>query len=189
MHTKTTAPATVVPGSATVGVSPVHVLTDEARSALRATVALDPSINAASVVIEYSRQFGEQDFVALASTLRTSVEAVSASGTRPTEEMLLAQAHALQAIFTDLARRASVKIDPKHTEGYLRMALKAQNQCRMTLETLATIRNPPLVIARQANINNGGQQQVNNVGQPVRSAPVRQSGTDSFEKNRTIGAM
>jgi len=32
----------------------------------------------------------------------------------------------------------------------------------MTLETLATIKNPPVVFARQANINNGGQQQVNN---------------------------
>ena len=42
------------------------------------------------------------------------------------------------------------------------MAMKAQNQCRMTLETLGTINNPPAVFAKQANINNGGQQQVNN---------------------------
>ena len=42
----------------------------------------------------------------------------------------------------------------------MRMAMKAQNQCRMTLETLATIKNPPVVFAKQANINNGGQQQV-----------------------------
>jgi hypothetical protein len=43
----------------------------------------------------------------------------------------------------------------------MRMALKAQNQCRMTLETLATIKNPPAVFARQANIADGPQQ-VNN---------------------------
>jgi len=42
------------------------------------------------------------------------------------------------------------------------MALKAQNQCRMTLKTLATIKNPHVEFARQANINNAGQQQVNN---------------------------
>ena len=39
----------------------------------------------------------------------------------------------------------------------------------MTLETLATIKNPPVVFARQANINNGGQQQVNNGAQPMDS--------------------
>jgi hypothetical protein len=49
----------------------------------------------------------------------------------------------------------------------MRMAMRAQNQCRMTLETLATIKNPPVVYAKQANINNGGQQQVNNGVEPT----------------------
>jgi hypothetical protein len=40
----------------------------------------------------------------------------------------------------------------------MRMALKAQSQCRQTLETLATIKNPPVVFARQANIAQGPQQ-------------------------------
>ena len=44
----------------------------------------------------------------------------------------------------------------------MRMAMKAQSQCRMTIETLATLKNPQVVFAKQANINNGGQQQVNN---------------------------
>jgi hypothetical protein len=43
----------------------------------------------------------------------------------------------------------------------MRMALKAQNQCRMTLETLSNIKNPPVIYAKQANIANGPQQ-VNN---------------------------
>jgi hypothetical protein len=71
----------------------------------------------------------------------------------------------LQAIFMSLARRAANQEYLKQWEAYLRMALKAQNQCRMTLETLATIKNPPVVYAKQANINNGGQQQVNNGAQ------------------------
>ena len=41
------------------------------------------------------------------------------------------------------------------------MAYKAQNQCRMTSETLSTIKNPPVVYAKQANIAHGPQQ-VNN---------------------------
>lgn len=52
----------------------------------------------------------------------------------------------------------------------MRIALKAQNQSRMTLETLAAIKNPPVVFAKQANINQGnGNQQVNN-GTPAPDA-------------------
>jgi hypothetical protein len=39
----------------------------------------------------------------------------------------------------------------------MRLALKAQSQCRTTAETLAVMRNPP-VFARQANVVNGPQQ-------------------------------
>jgi hypothetical protein len=44
----------------------------------------------------------------------------------------------------------------------MRLALKAQSQCRATLETLSVVKNPPSVaFVRQANIANGPQQ-VNN---------------------------
>lgn len=43
----------------------------------------------------------------------------------------------------------------------MRLALRAQSQCRATLETLAVITNPPMVFAKQANFT-GGPQQVNN---------------------------
>jgi hypothetical protein len=49
------------------------------------------------------------------------------------------------------------------------MAMKAQNQRRMTLETLATIKNPPVLIARQANINNGASSRSTTM--PVRLIP------------------
>ena len=74
-----------------------------------------------------------------------------------------------------LARRASAQDYMKNMEACLRMALKAQNQCRMTLETLATIKNPPVVFARQMNVANGPRQ-VNNCGAPhhaVNPAQVR----------------
>jgi len=51
-------------------------------------------------------------------------------------------------------------------EVHMRLALEAQNQCRMTLETLATIKNPPTVFARQANIAHRPQQ-VNNAMMPA----------------------
>ena len=73
------------------------------------------------------------------------------------------------AIFNELARRAALNMAeyPNATEIYLRLALKAQSQCRATLETLAAIKNPPIVYARQANVTTGPQQ-VNN-GMPVPS--------------------
>jgi hypothetical protein len=50
-------------------------------------------------------------------------------------------------------------------ETYLRLALKAQAQCRATLETLAEVKNPkPPTFVRQQNV--AYQQQVNN-GDPA----------------------
>ena len=46
-------------------------------------------------------------------------------------------------------------------ETFLRLALKAQAQCRCTLEALSNIKNPPVVFAKQANISQG-HQQINN---------------------------
>ncbi len=137
---------------------------DSEKSQAMAKMALRPSVNAAVVMVSYGKPLGiaEDDIAALMDRLGEDVQDVWAGDMKRAEAMLFGQAHALQAIFMNLARRATTQEYLKQWEAYLRMALKAQNQCRMTLETLATIKNPPVVIARQANINNGGQQQVNN---------------------------
>ncbi len=55
-------------------------------------------------------------------------------------------------------------------EIYMRLALKAQSQCRATLETLAAIKNPaPVTFVKQANVAHGPQQ-VNNGPQPPAEA-------------------
>ena len=124
---------------------------------------LRSSVNAACVVEQYGREtFGELDTGALSASLSDGISSVNDGDMRQVEGMLFAQAVALQTIFTNMARRAPKQDLMAHWEAYMRMAMRAQNQCRMTLETLATIKNPPVVFARQANINNGGQQQVNN---------------------------
>jgi hypothetical protein len=138
---------------------------DKERADAFAALALKPSVNAAAVMVEYTKPLGNQDLGALARGLSDGIKEVWGGDMKGAEAMLYGQAHALQTIFMNLARRATSQEYLKQWETYLRMALKAQNQCRMTLETLATIKNPPVVIARQANINNGGQQQVNNMEQ------------------------
>src|SRR6185437_3352262 len=67
-------------------------------------------------------------------------------------------------------------------ETYMKLALRAQNQARMTLETLATIKNPPVVFAKQANIANN--QQVNN-GDAV---PVAHAGEMENPPNKLLEA-
>ena len=121
-----------------------------------------PEVSAAGVIENWQKD--THDVNALADELGKQVEAVNGGDLRRAEGLLIAQAHVLDNIFTHLARRATNQQYLKQWETYMRMAMKAQNQCRMTLETLATIKNPPVVFAKQANINNGGQQQVNNGG-------------------------
>ena len=110
------------------------------------------------------------------------------------EAMLVTQAHALDSIFTELARRSALNMGEyiEASEKYMRLALKAQAQCRATIETLAALKNPPIVIARQANISNGPQQ-VNNGAPPPRAeetptAPNELLETDHGKRQDTRGA-
>lgn len=137
--------------------------TEKEKAEHTAKVTLMPSANAAAVIVDFAKAFGEQDICELVEQLRTKSDQVKEGDLQCCEAMLVGQAHALQAIFVNLARRAANQEYVKNYETFLRLALKAQNQSRMTLETLAAIKNPPVVFARQANINHGGgNQQVNN---------------------------
>ena len=161
---------------------------DKEKADAMAVMAMRPSVNAAAVTVEYTGFLGEQDIGAQMVALSNSMESLKSGDLSWCENMLFGQAHALQSIFVNLARRATKQEYLKQWEGYLRMALKAQNQCRMTIETLATIKNPPVVFARQANINNGGQQQVNNgMPGPARSTHVgAHAGNSSSEQSELL---
>ena len=68
----------------------------------------------------------------------------------------------------------------------MRLALKAQGQCRATLETLATIKNPPVVFARQANIAQGPQQVNNTATVECRDDQPPRAPNQKTRTNRTI---
>jgi hypothetical protein len=75
------------------------------------------------------------------------------------------------------------------TDRYMRLALKAQSQCRATLETLAAIKNPPTVFARQANIAQGPQQVNNTVSLIGGDAqPLARAGNQESEPNKLLEA-
>lgn len=131
---------------------------------LIADAAASPIAHSALIVTTYAKpQFGEVSLSDLMQSLQDSTSKVQTGDMRETEAMLATQATALNAMFSELARRAAVNMGEYlgATESYLKLALRAQNQCRATLETLSTIKNPPVVFAKQANIAHG-HQQVNN---------------------------
>jgi hypothetical protein len=66
----------------------------------------------------------------------------------------------------------------------VRIALKAQSQGRAAIETLAQIKNPPVVFARQANIAQGPQQ-VNNQMMPA-SEPRAGAGKTEKPQNELL---
>jgi hypothetical protein len=84
-------------------------------------------------------------------------------------------------MFTQLAHQASTMTFVDQIDRFTRLALKAQGQCRATLETLAAIKNPPTVFARQANIAHG-HQQVNN------GIPLARAGNQESEPNELLEA-
>ena len=113
--------------------------------------------------------FGDLALNEVINVLADNGKAVNEGKLAGAEMMLTAQAAALDAVFCEMARRSALNMGEylDASERYMRLALKAQSQCRATVETLAAIKSPPVVFARQANINNGGQQQVNNGTHPA----------------------
>ncbi len=136
-----------------------------------AEVSLDPAANASAVVQSFNvGTFGKTAISETYETLSESVRKVRGGDMAGPEALLVTQADSLNAIFTELTRRAALNMGEyiNASERYMRLALKAQAQCRATIETLAAIKSPPVVFARQANISNGPQQ-VNNGAPPSRA--------------------
>jgi hypothetical protein len=81
------------------------------------------------------------------------------------EEMYISQAVALEVMFASLARRAKAQDKLLQYEAHMRLALKAQNHCRATLQALVQLKQPSqTTFVKQANIAQG-HQQVNNLAE------------------------
>ena len=151
-----------------------------------AMVATSASATAATVSVEYSRAtFGELSLTDTMAVLSETVQGVRKGNLGEVEGLLIAQAVALNSIFTDLSLRAARAEYVDTMECYLRLGLRAQGQCRATLETLAAIKNPPLVVARQANIANGPQQVNNGPAAPLEPPRAEES---KAEQNKLLEA-
>lgn len=119
----------------------------------------------------------EIDVPGMLETLRDQAAAVQRGDLAQAEAMLINQASALQALFVRLSERAMEQSHMPNLEGFMRMALRAQSQCRATLETLAAIKNPPIVYARQANVTTGPQQVNNGIPAPSQAREIESEQT------------
>jgi hypothetical protein len=125
----------------------------------------------------------------LCDELHELAKVVVAGDMKRPEAVLLVQAETLSALFNDLTRLAydSLSHHSGEAERLFRLAFRAQGQARATLETLALMKNPPVVFAKniQANIaTNGGQQQVNNGVARAHPQEIHDSGRSELMENR-----
>ena len=114
----------------------------------------------------------EIDAPTMLAMLRDQAATVQRGDLSHADAMLINQASALQALFVRLSEKAMEQSHMPNLEGFMRMALRAQSQCRATLETLAAIKNPPIVYARQANVTTGPQQINNGTAAPSRAREI-----------------
>jgi hypothetical protein len=108
--------------------------------------------------------FGQDfNFQANMQVLEKTIQEIQSGDLSKIEEMYISQAVALEAMFASLARRAKAQDKLLQYETHMRLALKAQNQSRATLQALVQLKQPSnTTFVKQANIAQG-HQQVNNL--------------------------
>jgi hypothetical protein len=131
---------------------------DEQREA---ELAVGGVINSLQVVNYASRDLCPINAAKCFVAMEQQAKAVHQGNMQHVETMLISQAIALDSLFASMALRAQERMgkDQLHVmQAYMKLGLKAQSQCRTTLETLANIKNPRPYIQN----NKAQYQQVNN---------------------------
>lgn len=111
-----------------------------------------------------SKSMGQVGISECVEALRGTIKKVQGGDLSSLESMLMGQVVALNTIFHECSRRSALNMG-EHldaTDTYLRLALRAQNQVRTTIQTLTEIKRPRSVaFVDQANIACGHQQVIN----------------------------
>jgi len=106
-----------------------------------AAQAVDPCVTSSMVVSAFWQEarVSEIDPKAGYDAIRDEADAVRDGVMTSAQATLVGQALALNAIFAELARRGAAALNRpgNAAEKYLRLAMKAQSQCRATLNVLS----------------------------------------------------
>ena len=118
----------------------------------------------------------DYDFIESVRALRDQIRDVQNGDMKGMEAMLVGQAHALQQVFVALVRRAGNQEHLKQYQAHMNLGLKAQAQCRATIQALTELKYPrQVVIAKQANVAQGHQQVNNGIPAPATEAGTAQN--------------
>lgn len=131
---------------------------DQSDDMLYAKSLVEPYLGNAKVVKGF-QPYGSKE-VSLNATiqsLRDHTEHASTGDLDGLEIMLASQVVSLNTIFTEMARRAAMQFSSHVEVGekYLRLALKAQSNCKATIETLVGIKNPSFVNIKKSGNEDG----------------------------------
>ena len=127
-----------------------------------AKLAVSPEMSSQRVVAASERNKGldeHLDIPQLMAVLKAESERLSKGKSEDVGPILANQALALQSLFSRLTERALSQSHMSNIEAFMRLALRAQSQCRATLETLSSLNKAPTVFAQQANV--ATNQQIN----------------------------
>jgi hypothetical protein len=137
---------------------------EESEEKAHARLMASPTANAAVTIYHFHPMQKDCDITALLHEVGKHALDVRDGDMRRPEAMLVTQAHTLDVLFNSLAQKAAEQMRGGYlgaADGLLRLAMKAQSQCRTTIEAIAEIKTPKsATFIKQANI--AQQQQVNN---------------------------
>jgi hypothetical protein len=143
----------------------IEMLPGETKSQTCARAVIDPSTAGVATAAKFRKGFAQDvDLSSQVHEFKRQVKQLSEGDLTRADEMLLAQAHTLDAVFNNLLTRAWRNLEGGYFDAgqaYLAQAFKAQNQCRNVWEAISRIKNPPI---RQTNIAHN--QQINNMQKP-----------------------
>ena len=128
-----------------------------------ARIAIDPLARHAQLAASFGIRalFGDRkpDLLDSVEVMCDETAKAANGDMRGASLMLAAQAFSLDALFTEMARRSGANMGefPDAMERYMRLALKAQSNCRATLEALAKLHQPREQTVRHVHVNEGGQ--------------------------------
>ncbi|MFN7902091.1 MAG: hypothetical protein ACK5O1_04570 [Holosporales bacterium] len=148
--------------------TPGHTLTltqqpGQTKAQVLAEEMVAPFLSNTLATLAFTSKINEEhhNLTACLTASKTKAQELAAGNTTTLEATLISQANTLNAIFTTMTQRGEASGMLSSMDTYLRLAFKAQAQCRATLQTLADLKNPrPVAFVQQANI--AGMQQVNN---------------------------
>jgi hypothetical protein len=141
----------------------IEQATDETGAQAMARKLLDPAFkNAAASAGFIDKMLGgieKPGVTDYADNLIAKAEKAASGDMAMASRMLATQAVTLDAMFAELARRCAMNMGDyiNASERYGRLALKAQSNCRATLEALAKLHQPREQTVRHVHVNEGGQ--------------------------------